>query len=152
MSSNVRSRKTYEGMGKRTLARVLVAGAAVAGALAVTASPALASSNAVVYPKACSYCIGDGGYAFFEADPDGYGNPGDALKACDTISDGWGVLALLYNFEGTLIRKATTQGLTAGHCTGWKTGNLTEDKRVTVVACMIKGTTTKECWSEYAYT
>jgi hypothetical protein len=81
----------------------------------------------------------DGGYGRFNADPLGSW-PGDAIQACDTASDGWGVeIKLDIGGDGTIDRTATTDGHTAGYCSPWKTGNIAEGTLVVGYICAFQG-------------
>lgn len=65
--------------------------------------------------------------------------PGDALRACDNNADGYGVTAKLLNSNYDILRTATTSGLSAGHCSIWKTGNLPEGNRYLIITNRTKG-------------
>lgn len=78
------------------------------------------------------------GYAEWNADPSG-STPGDALRACDNNADGYGVTAKLLNSNYDILRTATTSGLSAGHCSVWKTGNLPEGNRYMIITYRTKG-------------
>ncbi|MDP4505334.1 hypothetical protein [Nonomuraea turcica] len=132
----------------RNISRVLVAAGTAAAAVAMTASPAQASNDAIVHVKDCdlTYCPSVG-YGHFNSDPVGSNYPGDALRACDTEPDGWGVKAWMLDSEGKIIRSATTQGYDSPYCTPWKTGDLPENMYVNIIVCKIKGTTTDGCRS-----
>lgn len=71
--------------------------------------------------------LGGAGYGTFNADPDG-SIPGDAIRACDTKADGWGVEAALDYppFDLKMDRIVDTRGHAAGYCTPWKDGDLRE--------------------------
>jgi hypothetical protein len=79
---------------------------------------------------------GDAGYAEWNADPDG-NTPGDAIRACDTESDGWDVKAVLQLADSSL-RTASTAGHTNGYCTSWKTGDLREDDKFLLTVYKVK--------------
>jgi hypothetical protein len=65
--------------------------------------------------------------------------PGDAIRACDFTTDGWGVTVWLdVNRNGTWDRTSTTSGNAADYCSDWKPGNLAENTRVTLKACNTK--------------
>lgn len=134
----------------RKLASVLIGVGTTVAAVAMTAVPADASQNAVVYAKACSYCRGEG-YAQFMADPTNL-VPGDSLKVCDVLSDGWGVIGFLENpATNKVIRQGSTLGHYAPWCTPWLTGDLPEQTHLYVGACLVKGTETKDCWMGEAW-
>jgi hypothetical protein len=86
----------------------------------------------------------EGGYAQWNADPYN-GIPGDAIRACDTTADGWGIEAWLdINRDGTIDRIASTRGHNAPYCTGWASGDIAEGTPVSIWAVTVKGTSTKE--------
>ncbi|MFJ8888069.1 hypothetical protein ACIRJR_32355 [Streptomyces sp. NPDC102402] len=91
------------------------------------------SASATTRISANSY-----GYGEWNADPAGT-MPGDSLRACDTDADGYGVVARLYNSSYEPIRTATTSGLSAGQCSKWMSGNLTEGQRYTVMTYRVQG-------------
>lgn len=80
----------------------------------------------------------------FQADP-ASGDPGDAIQACDSFGDGWGIEAQLDVNPGSswdTDRSVNTRGHAAGYCSPWKTGNLTENTPVALRVCLVKGTST----------
>ncbi|MEU9883613.1 hypothetical protein [Streptomyces phaeochromogenes] len=84
------------------------------------------------------YADGDyAGYVNWNADPDSFGTPGDALRAHDGGADGWGVKGTVFN--ANVYREASTQGHSSPYTTPWKTGDLTEGQRLTFNACLVKG-------------
>ncbi|GAA5703806.1 hypothetical protein AQJ43_25780 [Streptomyces avermitilis] len=86
----------------------------------------------------------EGGYALWNADPDG-ATPGDSVRACDTTTDGWGIEARLdINRDGTIDRTASTRGRTAPYCTAWKSGDIPEGAPVAVYAVTVRGDDTKD--------
>lgn len=134
----------------RKLVSALVGVGATLSAVIMTAVPADASTNAVVYAKACSYCAGEG-YAQFMADPTNL-VPGDSLKVCDVLGDGWFVVGFLENpATNKVIRTGSTKGHYAPWCTPWLTGDLPEQTHLYVGACLSNGTTSKDCWSAEAW-
>lgn len=88
-----------------------------------------------------------GGNGQWSADPAG-STPGDAIKACDDASDGWGIqLELDIDADGDTDRVATTRGHNAPYCTGWKTGNIKEDTDVILRLFKVKGNTIGPYWT-----
>ncbi|BBC31325.1 hypothetical protein SGFS_026190 [Streptomyces graminofaciens] len=82
----------------------------------------------------------DGDYAGFvnwNADPDSFGTPGDALRAHDETDDGWGIEGVVFN--ANVHREASTRGHASPYTTKWQTGDLDEDQRLTFNACLVKG-------------
>jgi hypothetical protein len=76
------------------------------------------------------------GYGEWNSDPSG-SIPGDAMRACDNNSDGYGVTAkLIYNFD--IIRTATTSGHNAGYCSAWKSGDLPEGRKYMLQVFRVK--------------
>ena len=63
------------------------------------------------------------GYAEFSSNPTN-GDPGDAIRAADVLTDGWGIIAELGVPSG--VRKASTIGYNAPYYSLWATGNLPE--------------------------
>jgi hypothetical protein len=91
---------------------------------------------------------GFGGYGKWSPNPSG-STPGDAIKACDTTGDGWGIQVWLdSDRDGYVDRKAKTNGHSAPYCSGWKTGNLPEHRTVDVAVIQVKGDTTG-AWAQY---
>ncbi|MET7365710.1 hypothetical protein ABZS61_07745 [Streptomyces sp. NPDC005566] len=80
---------------------------------------------------------GSYGRAEWNADPAG-STPGDALRACDTDADGYGVKATLMNSNYDILRTVTTSGLSAGQCSAWKGGNLPEHTRYLITTFRTK--------------
>ncbi|WP_399885449.1 hypothetical protein ACGH7X_14695 [Streptomyces sp. BBFR51] len=91
------------------------------------------SASAVDTIPASSY-----GHAEWNANPSG-STPGDSLRACDTKADGYGVKAKAFNSNYDVVRTASTSGLSAGHCTSWKSGNLPEGQRFQIITYRVKG-------------
>ncbi|WP_338682102.1 hypothetical protein QD712_06595 [Streptomyces acidiscabies] len=72
-----------------------------------------------------------------DLDSDGSTDPGDALIAHDTVSDGYGIEATLRTSDS---HKVTTRGHGAPYWSPWGTGNLTEGDTYYGDACVVKGT------------
>jgi hypothetical protein len=79
------------------------------------------------------------GYGQWNADPvDGI--PGDSIRACDTVADGWGVETWLdIHRDGVIDRVASTRGHNASYCTGWQSGNIAEGTAVDIYVCTVQG-------------
>jgi hypothetical protein len=133
----------------RKLVAVLVGAGTTIAALAMTASPAVASQSLVLYAKACSICPGEG-YVQYNADPTPQ-IPGDNMRVCDVMSDGWYVQGWMLDLGGRVLRTGNTYGHNAPYCGPWMGGDLQEDQRLTMVVCLVKGTETKDCRSDYAW-
>ena len=89
-----------------------------------------------------------GGYGQWSDDPVG-STPGDAIKACDTVADGWGIETWLdYNRDGYVDRIASTRGHNSPYCSGWVTGNLAEGIPVDIAVIQVKGDQTGE-WAQW---
>lgn len=101
--------------------------------LKAKAAGSVVASCALVLGIATSASAGDKvwaddyGYGEWQANPSG-SIPGDAIRACDTKADGYGVIAKLSE-DYDIFRTASTSGHNAGYCTGWKSGDLPEDHR-----------------------
>ena len=79
------------------------------------------------------------GYGQWNSDP-ADGIPGDAINACDTVADGWGVETWLdINRDGVIDRVASTRGENAPYCSGWRSGNITEGTPIDIFVCAVKG-------------
>ncbi|ROP48033.1 hypothetical protein [Streptomyces sp. PanSC9] len=94
--------------------------------------------------SATVYLYADGdyaGYVNWNADPDSFGNPGDALRAHDGTADGYGVRGVTYDaFDRFVVeRKVSTYGHSSPYTTSWNTGNLTEGSVLGLEVCV--GTT-----------
>ncbi len=80
-----------------------------------------------------------GGYGEFNQDPSAEG-PGDAVRACDTKSDGWGVeVEIDIHNDGTVDREIDTRGHNSPYCTPWATGDIVEGTVVKVIVYQVKG-------------
>ncbi|MGH8877421.1 MAG: hypothetical protein ACRD0P_08790 [Stackebrandtia sp.] len=85
------------------------------------------------------------GKVVFNADPGG-GGPGDAIRACDSGGDGWGVTAYLdYKGGDGADRTISTAGHNSPICTGWGEGNIKEGTKVSLWACLVKGSGADYC-------
>ncbi|MFE5008643.1 hypothetical protein ACFRJ3_29105 [Streptomyces sp. NPDC056696] len=85
------------------------------------------------------YAPSGAGSATWNADPDG-SIPGDAIRAFDTKSDGWGIeTALDYDYDGIMDRRVDTRGHTAGYCSPWKGGDLKEGRTVRMYVTPVSG-------------
>lgn len=133
----------------RKLAAVLVGAGTTIAALAMAASPAAASQSLVLYAHACVYCAGEG-YVQYNADPTPL-VPGDSMRVCDVVSDGWYVQGWMLDLGGKTLRTGKTYGHNAPYCTPWMGGDLKEDQRLTMVVCLVKGTETKDCRTDFAW-
>jgi hypothetical protein len=77
-----------------------------------------------------------GGYGLWNQDPGPPPNrdenaPGDSFQACDTRSDGYGILVRLdIDRDGDFDSSTTTKGHLAPYCTDWRTVNLPEGTRI----------------------
>ena len=115
--------------------------AAAGGMLTATATDAAAASSQDIGPV--DYYAANGisrGWGMFAADPEGP-YPGDAIGACDTYADGFGIkVELDISPTGTwdTDRSVSTGGHAAGYCTGWKSGNIKENTRVAIRVCKVK--------------
>jgi hypothetical protein len=112
----------------------------------LTASPASASTAEVDYWSAEHQLRGT---AYFNANPSG-SYPGDAIRACDWLGDGYGIEAQLdigvATVPGTFHadRTVSTWGHAAGssgYCTAWKTGNIAEGTYVALRVCKVTEST-----------
>ncbi|GKQ34067.1 hypothetical protein [Streptomyces sp. A012304] len=118
---------------RRTLARALATGACAVGLVAGMRGQAWAGTVRID-------AAWDAGHGIFNADPDG-SIPGDAIKACDTNSDGWAVeVALDYPpFDAKPDFKVDTRGHTANYCTGWTSRDIPETWTVRMYVTPVKG-------------
>lgn len=107
----------------------ILSGLAVGGLVLSLQAPAYAGEDIV---------LSDGsGIGIWSADPSSDGTePGDAIKACDTAKDGWGI-AVSLEYSG-YSRYIDTGGHPSYYCTGWKTGNIKEGTRVHISVYQIK--------------
>jgi hypothetical protein len=84
----------------------------------------------------------------FRADPSEGGAPGDAIKACDWFADGWGIETQLDVNPGSswdTDRSVNTRGHSSPYCSGWATGNLTENTPVAIRVCLVKSGSSPIC-------
>ncbi|MFI5474953.1 hypothetical protein ACIA6D_32680 [Streptomyces cacaoi] len=100
-----------------------------AGATEATAASCYSSYN-------INYLGAKAGQLDWNADPSSCYANGDAFRVCDTAADTWGVFVST-NDAG--IRYATTQGHSSPYCSPWVTGNITEGKKITFSAYVVKG-------------
>ncbi|MEV6719161.1 hypothetical protein AB0M48_44795 [Lentzea sp. NPDC051208] len=87
------------------------------------------------------------GYGDFNADPDG-SVPGDAIRACDTLADGWGIETQLDINPGATWdtdRVVNTRGHASPYCSGWASGNIGENTPVAIRVCLVKSGETPIC-------
>ncbi|WP_329246008.1 hypothetical protein OG223_11240 [Streptomyces sp. NBC_01478] len=115
----------------------VVTSIAAASFLGAASSPAQAGTGMLIAVHINNF----NDWGNFNQDPVGGTDPtpGDAIRACDDDADGWGVTAYLdVGRNGTWDRTSTTAGHAAGFCSGWETGNLTENTKVTLKACNTK--------------
>jgi len=88
-----------------------------------------------------------GGYGIWNYDPGpdpiGYGDaPGDAIAACDSAADGWGIeVRLDIGRDGDIDRKVSTRGQHSPYCSDYATGDITEGTPVRVWVVKVNGTT-----------
>ncbi|MEU2774164.1 hypothetical protein ABZ646_14790 [Streptomyces sp. NPDC007162] len=88
-----------------------------------------------------------GGYGVWNYDPGpdpiGYGDaPGDAIAACDTAADGWGIeVRLDIGRDGDIDRTVSTRGNNSPYCSGYATGNIPEGTPVRVWVVKVSGST-----------
>jgi hypothetical protein len=104
----------------------LLSGVTAIGLVTGFQAPASAAENITVL----------GGYGVWSADPSG-STPGDAIKACDTTADGWGIRITLHTASGA-DRWISTQGRSSPYCTSWLTGNLPEGTTVQLGVQQVK--------------
>lgn len=112
----------------RILKLGLCTGVAAAAMIAGLQAPAWASTE---------YLWTSGGYGLWSADPSS-GDPGDAIKACDTSSDGWAIQVTLNWGDATHTRTIDTRGHQSGYCTGWATGDIAESETVDITVQQVK--------------
>ena len=65
------------------------------------------------------------------------GDPGDAFRVVDRLSDGYGLEASM--ISPATGRVATTRGHSAVYYSPWNTGDLKEDTTVYIQLCAVKG-------------
>lgn len=118
---------------RRTVRRALVIGASAIGLVVGLQGQAWAGTVTIDAANGA-------GYGTFNADPNG-SIPGDAIRACDTKADGWGVeTALDYNYDKVMDRVVDTRGHGAGYCSGWLGGDLREGRTVRMYVTPVSGT------------
>lgn len=82
--------------------------------------------------------VGSYGTGRFQADPSG-SIPGDAIRACDTSADGFGIrVGLDIGADGDVDRIVTTEGHNSPYCSAWGSGNIAEGTSVRLWAYRIK--------------
>ncbi|HEY9292883.1 MAG TPA: hypothetical protein VIP98_16510 [Microlunatus sp.] len=115
--------------------------AAAGGMLATTAPGAAAAASHDIGPVHYYSASGESrGVGMFAADPEGP-YPGDAIAACDTLADGWGIEVQLDVNPGSswhTDRLASTGGHPSGYCTKWLSKNIKEETRVAIRVCKVK--------------
>ncbi|MFF3499273.1 hypothetical protein [Streptomyces sp. NPDC003247] len=117
---------------RRTVTRALATGVCAIGLVAGMQGQAWAGTVTI-------NAAGGAGYGTWNADPDG-SIPGDAIRACDTKADGWGVeTALDYDFDTVPDRIVDTRGHAAGYCSGWLGGDLKEGRTVRMYVTPVQG-------------
>ncbi|MEU9827270.1 hypothetical protein [Micromonospora chersina] len=80
------------------------------------------------------------GVGWFQSDPYG-ATPGDAIRVCDQLADGWGLEVWLDTEYNTgWDRKASTRGYNSPYCSPWASGDIVENTLVQIKLCMVKGT------------
>lgn len=126
---------------------VLVTGAGTADAAAPAAKPLRvvvdATSNYTTV-RAWNAAGEQMGYGQWSKDPQSDGTPGDALRASDTLGDGWAIYA--YLSDG---RVATTSGHNATYTTGWVGPNLPEDQTYIMTVCVQRNGVEGGCAEAY---
>ncbi|MCX5092949.1 hypothetical protein OOK36_29505 [Streptomyces sp. NBC_00365] len=117
---------------RRTAARALATGVCAIGLVVGLQGQAWAGTVTIFAPDGA-------GKGTWNADPDG-STPGDAIRACDTKADGWGIeTALDYNYDGVMDRRVDTRGHAAGYCSDWLGGDLKEGRTVRMYVTMVAG-------------
>ena len=93
------------------------------------------------------YADGDyAGYVNWNADPDSFGTPGDALRAYDGAADGYGIKgATIWPSNNATERTVSTYGHAYPYYTGWNTGNLTEGTSLDLYGCVGKTAGPEAC-------
>jgi hypothetical protein len=131
---------------------------AAAAIVVVVASAVPAQAAPVSYPDSIYWrVLGSVGWNAdpYVPDPQNPSNytPGDAIRACDYLADGWGVKAYLdYNQDGDADRTISTQGHNSPYCTGWATGDRREGDKMDLWGCLVKGTEAKSCFDKVEVT
>jgi hypothetical protein len=112
----------------------------------------LAGAGLILATPGAAYAAGDidvdfydgnthRGYGHFQADPAGSA-PGDSIYACDYNADGWGIEVQLDISPGSTWdtdRSVNTRGHSAGYCTPYKGGDITEGTPVKIRICKVQG-------------
>lgn len=115
-------------MNKITRALITVGGAV--GLVFTTQGSAWAAQTATI-PGA--------GYGQWQADPDG-SIPGDSIRACDNVEDGYGIQVQLdIGRDWDIDRLATTEGRNSPYCSPWKSGNIAEGTPITIWVYKVRG-------------
>lgn len=130
-----------------TLGLVLVGGQA--GAATPEPQPRIevsVQSQGIVYDlyNSAGNLLGTG---TFRADPSG-DIPGDSIQACDWFADGWGIETQLDVSPGSswdTDRTINTRGHSSPYCSGWASGNLTENTPVAIRVCLVKSGNSPIC-------
>ncbi|GAA3749545.1 hypothetical protein GCM10022225_37260 [Plantactinospora mayteni] len=80
-----------------------------------------------------------GGYGVFNDDP--YGPwPGDAIRACDTYSDGWGIeVRMDISNNGSWDLIISTRGHNAIYCTDYHSKNAVENDFIRIRVTPVRG-------------
>ncbi|MFE3742660.1 hypothetical protein [Streptomyces sp. NPDC059134] len=79
------------------------------------------------------------GYGQWQMNPDG-SIPGDSIRACDDVADGFGIQVQLDIGQDYVIdRIATTEGHGSPYCSPWKSGNIKEGTPITIWVWKVKG-------------
>ncbi|MEV4536603.1 hypothetical protein AB0J82_22735 [Asanoa sp. NPDC049518] len=141
---------------------------ATAGAMALMAAVAPAPAQAAPPPgyTVSTWRYGDDlvmyisneagieiGWAEFQADPNGFEIPGDAIRASDRYADGLGVEAWLDINPGSTFqtdRIASTRGINSPYTTPYKTGNIAEGTRIGLRLCLVQGSLTYCSGTQYS--
>lgn len=135
--------------------RLLLAGFAAFAVVLTAQTPALAEPSSQDVWVEYLYTNGvEAGRGMFQADPFG-SEPGDALRACDSDADGYGIEVQMMidpsPYSWRVDRLATTRGHNSPYCSSWVTGNLVEGTRVGVRICKVKGAIQDCKAQEYGY-
>ncbi|MFD7720428.1 hypothetical protein [Streptomyces sp. NPDC059814] len=113
------------------------AGRVVAAVVAAFGLVVAAQGTASAAPKTIEATFG--GYGGWNPDPYS-GIPGDAIRACDTTADGWGIeVKLDIGRDGTWDRTVSTRGHNSPYCSPWKSGNIKEGTPVSIQVANVDG-------------